>query len=104
MLNDFFSSVFNREDNMENFHRRVTWLQGTAFYEYAGDYPTEVEPHGLAKQCMREYVCIHATVLSDVQKACMDTGRSKPMDIYEKLTLHPIDEAQRPRNLKPVPG
>jgi len=40
----------------DSFHRRVTWVKddpSTALQEYAGDYPTEVEPHGLAKKRMR---------------------------------------------------
>jgi len=88
-----------------HFRKRVSWLEqgpgpAVALYEYVGEMPTSLPPHGNAKQTQAEYVRTKPDVMEGIRTELVQ-GRCKPRDVYARMTAD-NESFSRPRDNKQV--
>jgi len=71
-----------------------------ALYEYVGEMPTNLPPHGNAKQTQAEYLRTKPDVMEEIRTELVQ-GRRKPREVYARMTAD-NESFSRPRDNKQV--
>jgi len=81
----------------------VSWLEndaGVALYEYVGDAPTSLAPHGNNRNAAGEYIRTNPAVLDGIRSELVKERR-KPHDVYTHMVTD-ADSFAKPRDQKQV--